>query len=336
MDRNKFIQGSTRIRVMEKTLLTDESLKRLLEANSLDESLKLLQDSIYQNAINSLENKRDYEYILKQELLKTFKDLYEISPEKEEVDVLALKYFYHNLKVLLKESILKNDFRDLYILIGNFDLNKFRENIEEKSSVVSDDRFEKYLKVIEGARSVYEESKDPQDIDIFIDKKYIEDLLKSADKTEVPLIKDFVKYTIDFTNIKTFLRVKDKKVTEEFLDKILFDGGSIDKGTYFKFINEEITKDLRLWSSSRFSKNVSKGVEEFIKTGSLSGFETEMDNFLMGIVKETKRVTYGPEVLFGYGYAKEIEIKNLRLILISKLNEIKSSNLKERLRESYV
>ncbi|EGY80657.1 V-type ATP synthase, subunit C [Peptoniphilus indolicus ATCC 29427] len=47
-------------------------------------------------------------------------------------------------------------------------------------------------------------------------------------------------------------------------------------------------------------------------------------------------MTYGPEVLFAYLYARETEIKNIRMILISKLNSTDTNSIRERLRETYV
>ena len=87
MDRSKFIQASARIRVLEKDLLNQPIYDRLIESKDLNEALHILSDSVYQTGIHSLENDRDYEYVLKQELIKTFKDLYEISPDPRPVDL---------------------------------------------------------------------------------------------------------------------------------------------------------------------------------------------------------------------------------------------------------
>ena len=42
------------------------------------------------------------------------------------------------------------------------------------------------------------------------------------------------------------------------------------------------------------------------------------------------------EPIVAYIYAKQTEIKNIRIILTGKLNNINSKTIKERLRESYV
>ena len=45
---------------------------------------------------------------------------------------------------------------------------------------------------------------------------------------------------------------------------------------------------------------------------------------------------FGPSAMLGYLYAKESEIKNLRLIFIGKINKIPVEILRSRVRETYV
>jgi len=47
-------------------------------------------------------------------------------------------------------------------------------------------------------------------------------------------------------------------------------------------------------------------------------------------------VTFGPEPLFSYLVAKEMEIKILRIIMVSKMNNISPDAIRERLRDLYV
>ena len=49
-----------------------------------------------------------------------------------------------------------------------------------------------------------------------------------------------------------------------------------------------------------------------------------------------KRQPYGPEIIFAYVHAKEIEIKNLRIALVGRANGLSPDFIKERLRETYV
>lgn len=85
-----------------------------------------------------------------------------------------------------------------------------------------------------------------------------------------------------------------------------------------------------------FGRAVVKGLEEYKKHSSLHVLEREIDDYLLNLVRRAKYQVFGLEPLIGHFIAKETEIKLVRLILISKLMQIKPEALKERLRLSYV
>ena len=55
----------------------------------------------------------------------------------------------------------------------------------------------------------------------------------------------------------------------------------------------------------------------------------------MELNKESKYVVFGPEPLFTYLVAKERESNAVRMIMVSKTNNIGSDKIRERLRETY-
>ena len=65
MDRSKFIQSSTRLRVMEKELLKSENFIRASETETLEDALRSLSDTVYNKYINKISSPTEYEYILK-------------------------------------------------------------------------------------------------------------------------------------------------------------------------------------------------------------------------------------------------------------------------------
>ena len=60
------------------------------------------------------------------------------------------------------------------------------------------------------------------------------------------------------------------------------------------------------------------------------------DNYIMDLMKTGKLVTFGPERILSYIYAKETEIKIIRIIMVGKLNNIAEEVIRERLRDIYV
>ena len=106
MDSMVFTQVIPRIRVLETKLLDKTKLERIIDSSSGEEALKILGETEYSNVMGNVKRIEDYEEILSSELKRVYKLLYEISPIKSVVDVMSIKYDYHNIKVLIKEKIL--------------------------------------------------------------------------------------------------------------------------------------------------------------------------------------------------------------------------------------
>jgi len=101
MDVMQFTQALSRIWVLETRLLDKSKVERMLEANSADEVLKILGETEYANIMGNVKRAADYEEVLSTELKRVYKLVYELCPVKEIVDLMSIKYKYHNIKVLL-------------------------------------------------------------------------------------------------------------------------------------------------------------------------------------------------------------------------------------------
>ncbi|MFR6448931.1 MAG: V-type ATP synthase subunit C [Peptoniphilus grossensis] len=330
MDRSKFIQSSTRLRVMEKELLKSENFIRASETETLEDALRSLSDTVYNKYINKISSPTEYEYILKEELTRFYDELFDISPSKIPIRLITLKYFYHNLKVIIKEDIGKKDLKDLYMDIGDFDLKEYRD------ALVKGSKKNKYFELIQRVEEIYEEKKDPQLIDIYLDNAYFTELLELAEESQVDLFIEYAKNLIDFTNIRTLLRAKKQEKDVEFLRQIIIEGGNVRKETYLDLLNREVSSDTDVFKKLEIYKYIKEALDSFKERGNLSDFEREMDNYFIDLIKDVKYITYGPEVIFANILAKEMEIKNLRIILVSKLNGLDSEFIREKLRDTYV
>lgn len=330
MDRSKFIQSSTRLRVMEKELLKSENFIRASETDTLEDALRSLSDTVYNKYINKISSPTEYEYILKEELTRFYDELFDISPSKIPIRLITLKYFYHNLKVLIKEDIGKKDLKDLYMNIGDFDLKEYRD------ALVKGNKRNKNIELIQRVEEIYEEKKDPQLIDIYLDNAYFTELLELAEESQVDLFIEYAKNLIDFTNIRTLLRAKKQEKDVEFLRQIIIEGGNVRKETYLDLLNREVSSDTDVFKKLEIYKYIKEALDSFKERGNLSDFEREMDNYFIDLIKDVKYITYGPEVIFANVLAKEMEIKNLRIILVSKLNGLDSEFIREKLRDTYV
>lgn len=141
---------------------------------------------------------------------------------------------------------------------------------------------------------------------------------------------------IDSTNVRTLLRVKKQGKGREFASEVLVTGGSISKDTLVAIINETPENIISKLSTSIYSDLIKEGVESYIATNSANLLEKLSDNYIMDLMKSGKLVTFGPERILSYIYAKETEIKIIRIIMVGKLNNITEEVIRERLRDIYV
>ena len=149
------------------------------------------------------------------------------------------------------------------------------------------------------------------------------------------VITDYVKGLIDFQNIITLFRVQKQNRDAKFLDSVIFEGGTISKDKIVASLNDSSETILNKFKKEKLGPYLVKGVEVFNETKRLSEFEKISDNYLMELNKESKYIVFGPEPLFTYLVAKEREINAIRLIMVSKINNISSEKIRERLRDTY-
>lgn len=333
MNVMQFTQALSRIWVLETRLLDKAKVERMLEANSADEVLKILSDTEYVNLMGSLKRANDYEVVLSAELKRVYNLVYELCPVNEIVDLMSIKYRYHNLKVLLKGKFLAKDFSNMLIDLGKEDLNDLKRKIDADNYNELKGNIQK---AVEEAVIDFEANKDPQKIDIIVDSYMYKELVDIKKSVNYKFTDKLVDAMIDSTNIKTLLRVKKQGKGREFASEVIVSGGAIDKDTLVSIINETPENIISKLSFSVYSDMIKDGIEGYISTNSANLLEKLSDNYVMDLMKGAKLVTFGPERILSYIYAKETEIKIIRIIMVGKLNNIAEEVIRERLRDLYV
>lgn len=333
MDKMKFSQVIPRIRVYETKLLDKSKIDRMIDSTSASEALKVLQETEYGNLIGNVNIPEDYEVILSEELKRVFNLMYNISPVKSLVDLMSIKYDYHNIKVILKGMFLKEDLSHLLIPVGNNEASKLKYLIENMQ--LSD--FEPIMREsIEETISSFKNTNDPQMVDIILDKYMFKSLIHIKNEINDAFVDKYVIALIDSTNLKTLLRVKKQNKGREFFTSVIIEGGSIDKDKLLIMLNDTPENIANKLVFSNYAEFIKSGIEYYTKTSSVSLLEKLVDNFIMDMMKNAKIIPFGVEPLLAYIYAKETEIKIVRIIMVGKLNNISSKVVREGLRDSYV
>ena len=333
MDRELFIQPSVRIRNFEKKLLTKIQFERLYEADNLQDSIRHLNETVYSEDLAKIDREENFELALLNSLNKTYSEILSISPIKELVDVLTYRFAFHNIKVVVKEKILQENFEHIYSKVHYEDLDNLRKQFETEKG----EKETWYEDTVIQAYKIFEKTKDPEKIEVFIDKKYFEKVLEISKTFELDLIEEYFRTMIDFINIRTFIRCKRQEQEIAVLKEALIQGGYIDTDDILTYFYKEIQDLVNAHKNSKIGKSLFLGLKGYNETGRLLLFEKHMENYLTNLLKErVKMMPYGLEIIFAYVHAKEIEIKNLRIALVGRANRLSADFIKERLREIYV
>ncbi|MEG0773341.1 V-type ATP synthase subunit C [Clostridium sp.] len=332
MDRMDFTHAVARLRVIEKRLLDKVKIERLLECETPEEVLKVLQETQYGEKISNVKDIHIYENMLRQELKDLYETMYKLTPEKSVIDIMSLKYDYHNIKVLEKGKSGDKDLSNLLIPIGTIPEDTLKTIILSGEFKALNPLMREAVTKVE---SIFSMDRDPQNIDIILDKYMYKDMLQRALATEIEFIIEYVKISIDITNIKTMLRVKKQNKDARFLEDILIEGGTINNNTFIYGLNESLESFINSVSKSSYTKALTSILEDYNRTGNFSPIEVIFDNYIIDKAKSAKRVNFGPEPLIAFIIAKENEIKIVRIILVGKINKVPTEIIKGRLREIY-
>jgi len=246
--------------------------------------------------------------------------------------LLYLKYDFHNIKLLFKAKYSKQDMKDKASPLGN-------EKFEELSKLILEDSEEvnvspTLVEVVNELKKEIKQNPRPSFIDRISDTKYFEELKKIAKKLKNQFIADYIKWQIDIVNLRTLLRIKRMGKDKDYLKINLIDGGRIatdELALQHATDNDKFIEFLKEY----FPPSQEKYIEDYIKHPDLWRLERDLENLELNYIKKAKYITYGPELVLAYHYAKENTTKNIRLIMTGKLNEVSGEEIKERVREIY-
>lgn len=329
----QYAYSVARIRAIERKLLDKGKLDRMVEAKSPNEALKVLQEADYGNLDSDSVNIYEYENLLREENKKVYNLMKEIAPDPEVFDLFLISNDYHNIKVLLKSEFSGQDSDSLLVESGSIPSGKLKTMIRDRNMV----NMPVIMKnAVDECIDTYNKTLDPQVIDIILDKASFKQMKATSVKSGNKFIKDLVTLFIDVANIKVFLRVKALNKASDFLQKVLLPEGSINSKLFIQNLENPLDSFIDALQFTSLGAFLQEGIDVFKTTGTLTKFEKLSDNLILNYVKKAKYVTLGIEPLVGYLMAKEMEIKNARIVMVGKINNISNEVIKERLREAYV
>lgn len=335
MSRNKedsYIFCAALMRASERTLLPEADLTKAAEAATFEDAMAVISEYGYGDG-KALDNPRDFAKVLSAEEEKTYEFVFSALPEREELEFFQYSRDYHNAKAALKAEFLGIEPEKYMTEGGKLSPKAMSDMIRERNFMfLSVHMKEAIAETIE----VFGKSKDPQEIDIILDRACYQDMLTVALRVDNDFLIGYVKLLIDILNISTFVRLRQMKKPWTFFQKVFLDGGNIKQNLFVASYEEAYQQAADKFEPYGFGEIIEKGAAKAKDTGMYSLMEKLCDNKLIEYIKDAKFISFGIEPAAAFLVAKELEGKNLRMILAGKIAGTPKEVILERLRETYV
>lgn len=326
MPQDSIAYAVARTRVLEAGLMTREKLRRMMDAPSAQDVMRLLVEAGYGNG------EGDYETMIADELSRVYAYIREITPNVHATNVFLFRHDSHNLKAVLKAKMLGSNPEALLVDMGTVPKDKVKEAAEGVIEALPPHMAQAvqriYLRIESGTM-------DARAVDYELDAACFADMEEAAGLSNDLLVQTYVKAQADLLNLRTMLRLKKAGQSANTLQHALVPGGSIAHADFLSALmsnNEEMYSKLGL---SKYEKAVKQGLEQYNQTGSLALLEKQSDDYLMRLLHDKKYETLTMAPILGYLIGKEREAQAIRLLMVAKLNGAPQAIVEERLRELY-
>jgi len=319
-----------RTAVMKSLLFNKEDYDKMLKM-SFNEIAKFMQESNYKKEINESAIEHSgadlLEIALNRNLSNSFKKLIRISTG--------------GLSYLIKEYTIRKDIDDIKtILRGKFTgtQDKFildsitaagTLSLEHLTSLLKLGSIEDILKnnkimafdLLKESFNEYNEKKTLVGIENAFDKFYYKHLIKFSKylPKQGALFREFLMREVEILNILTLLRLKKTRLDKEAIKKFIIPSGNKSSRLLSLADVDDIDELSRAMEKTEYKDVVKKGFEEYKEKGSLITLETDLYKYLL---KQAITLLHlhplSVDVILGYMFAKDIEVRNLKIIVKGK------------------
>lgn len=320
-----------RTAVMKSLLFKKDDYHKMLKMG-FSEIAKFLQDSNYKKEINELANEYNgvdlLELALNKSLAASFKKLIKISPY--ELALLIREYAkrkdIEDIKTILRgkltnanEKTIVNSITAAGTLSYDFLMSLLKkESIEEilkNNKVVDFNLFSNGLKDLKEKNNLIA-------IENTFDKFYYTHLMQFSKilPKEGALFRNFLLKEVEVLNMLTLLRLKKAKFGKETVKDFIIQSGSLSDSKITALANlDDLGEISRALEKTEYRNAVAKGIEELKKNNSLIMLEAELYKLLLRqSILLLHQHPLSVDVILGYMFAKDIEVRNLKIIVKGK------------------
>ncbi|HIG98275.1 TPA: ATP synthase A1 subunit C [Candidatus Woesearchaeota archaeon] len=326
----RFPYTYARVSVMRSFLLGKDDYQRLMKMD-VNEIASYLQGSQYRKEIDELgirfKGMQLMELALNRNLANTWAKLKNISPPnlRSLIAAYLLRVDIWNIKTLVRGKYTKlaqDDLRAMLIPSGFLNEKRLaelarKETVEE---ILKSTGFIDYSQ-LSWAVEKFRETKSIIEIENALDRFYYSSM--EAFTRRIPeegvLFRQFIDYELEISALINILRLKRTGTPSKDITRFLIIPKTI-RPLASKMANAASASDAaRLIEQSRFGKAAESGIREFVANGSLVRLELDLSKLTLkhsALLIHQHPLTVS--VILGYMFAKELEVRNIKLMLKAK------------------
>ena len=329
LELGKYPYTYVRTVVMKSLLFKKHDYEKMLKMG-FNEITKFMQDSNYKNEISELATEYSgadlLELALNKNLAASFKKLLRISPD--ELDLVIMAYAkrkdIEDIKTILRGKFTKTDEKLVMNSLtgaGTLSMDFLTQLMKEESieDVLKKNKIVDFSLLSKGL-SFLNEKNSLAMIENSLDRYYYNKLVEFSKilPRGGALFRNFLTKEVEVLNVLTLLRLKKSKI-ENLREFIITARGLINPKITKMSELDDLDVLIKALEDTAYKDAIDKGIEDFKKTGSLITLETELYRYLL---KESTLLLHqhplSVEIILGYMLAKDIEVRNLRILIKGK------------------
>jgi V/A-type H+-transporting ATPase subunit C len=306
---------------MERRLVEDGILQRIIDSEDIEGALKILSETSYSSGINDMKSSSDFDSLIESELLNCYEEVSSFVPDSGLIALCRLPYDFHNVKALIKNLIQVRDGGErsyrLLSKLGSIPIDGLILAIEGEDYKLLPHSLDL---VIPKCLLIWEQTRDLQEVERILDDALFNVMNDKARVLNMPHVSEWVRIKIDSENLRTLYRLKRLGVDAAEALKFIHNGGSISPERFIQIISEPVEGWGRFLSSSNLSSAFSSSQESTDIENAIIDMERVLDEFSVKVLMSAKYDAFSPSNVLLYIFTKENEAKNLRIALVSVAN----------------
>ncbi len=309
-----YVQAVAKIRALESKLLNSQTLEQLANTANFGDALNEVKPRLYGVATERIQNLPEALDSINQEE----KYLFACTAQLVNDPVLAELMAGYNRLTGIKE-IIKNTL----------------SSREQVPSVIK--TWPEYIKEAWiMAQKQYSEAADLKIVDFIIDTYYWQALQEAFGQRRSFWLKDLCRLSVDFYNLKAWLRFKINAIAPKNITVLFLRGGEIDRTIFLKSMEMAADDFIQVLKYKPYAPELTAVWQQVKQNGEWQPLDLFFTNYLIKYLRATKLVYDGPEPVLAYLLVRLAELNNIKVILSGKFYNLPKELITRRLSKTYV